>query len=156
MKFSAIALVQILSVANAFTGTQLNGPKSTSALDMKYRVAVVGGGPSGACAAEVFAQDKSVETTMFERKLDNAKPCGGAIPLCMIGEFNIPEDVVDRKVRPDERAEYDSNTAAFKLNFCMDLYSLLTRVKNIFTKLIHARFLKWIGAQDEPYLPHWS
>jgi len=36
---------------------------------------------------------------MFERKFDNAKPCGGAIPLCMIGEFDLPETVVDRKVR---------------------------------------------------------
>ena len=66
---------------------------------MKYKVAVVGGGPSGACAAEVFAQDKNIDTVMFERKMDNAKPCGGAIPLCMVGEFDMPETVVDRKVR---------------------------------------------------------
>jgi geranylgeranyl reductase len=66
---------------------------------MKYKVAVVGGGPSGACAAEIFAQEKGIDTVLFERKLDNAKPCGGAIPLCMVGEFNLPETVVDRKVR---------------------------------------------------------
>jgi len=66
---------------------------------MKYKVAVVGGGPSGACAAEIFAQEKGIDTVMFERKLDNAKPCGGAIPLCMVGEFDLPESVVDRKVR---------------------------------------------------------
>jgi len=66
---------------------------------MKYKVAVIGGGPSGSCAAEIFAQDKSVDTVFFERKLDNAKPCGGAIPLCMVGEFDLPETVVDRKVR---------------------------------------------------------
>ena len=66
---------------------------------LQYTVAVVGGGPSGACAAEIFAQEKNIETVMFERKFDNAKPCGGAIPLCMIGEFDIPETVVDRKVR---------------------------------------------------------
>jgi geranylgeranyl reductase len=65
---------------------------------MKYKVAVVGGGPSGACAAEIFAQEKGIDTVLFERKMDNAKPCGGAIPLCMIGEFNIPESTVDRKV----------------------------------------------------------
>ena len=35
----------------------------------------------------------------IERKMDNAKPCGGAIPLCMVGEFDMPETVVDRKVR---------------------------------------------------------
>lgn len=66
---------------------------------MKYKVAVVGGGPSGACAAEIFAQEKNIDTVLFERKLDNAKPCGGAIPLCMVGEFDLPESVVDRKVR---------------------------------------------------------
>lgn len=67
--------------------------------DRKMRVAVVGGGPSGSCAAEIFAQEPNIETYIFERKMDNAKPCGGAIPLCMIEEFNLPEDVVDRKVR---------------------------------------------------------
>jgi geranylgeranyl reductase len=66
---------------------------------MKYKVAVVGGGPAGACAAEIFAQEKGIDTVLFERKLDNAKPCGGAIPLCMVGEFDLPETVVDRKVR---------------------------------------------------------
>jgi geranylgeranyl reductase len=65
---------------------------------MKYKVAVVGGGPAGACAAEIFAQEKGIDTVLFERKLDNAKPCGGAIPLCMVGEFDLPETVVDRKV----------------------------------------------------------
>jgi geranylgeranyl reductase len=36
---------------------------------------------------------------LFERKLDNAKPCGGAIPLCMVSEYGIPETIIDRKVR---------------------------------------------------------
>jgi geranylgeranyl reductase len=62
------------------------------------RVAVVGGGPSGSCAAEVLAR-AGIETWLFERKLDNAKPCGGAIPLCMVDEFDLPESIIDRKVR---------------------------------------------------------
>jgi len=69
------------------------------AVEMKYRVAVVGGGPSGACAAEVLAQEPNIETYIFERKMDNAKPCGGAIPLCMIEEFGLPAEIIDRKVR---------------------------------------------------------
>lgn len=103
MKF-ALASLAITSAA-AFTPSSFNGARvansvsSSSALDMKYKVAVVGGGPSGACAAEIFAQEKSIDTVLFERKLDNAKPCGGAIPLCMVGEFDLPESVVDRKVR---------------------------------------------------------
>jgi geranylgeranyl diphosphate/geranylgeranyl-bacteriochlorophyllide a reductase len=62
------------------------------------RVAVVGGGPSGSCAAEILAK-AGIQTWLFERKLDNAKPCGGAIPLCMVDEFEIPDHIIDRKVR---------------------------------------------------------
>jgi len=30
--------------------------------------------------------------------MDNCKPCGGAIPLCMVDEFDLPEEIIDRKV----------------------------------------------------------
>lgn len=30
--------------------------------------------------------------------MDNCKPCGGAIPLCMVGEFDLPLDIIDRRV----------------------------------------------------------
>lgn len=69
------------------------------AAGMKYKVAVVGGGPSGACAAEILAQNPNIECILFERKMDNAKPCGGAIPVCMVEEFKLPMDIIDRKVR---------------------------------------------------------
>jgi geranylgeranyl reductase len=65
----------------------------------KLRVAVVGGGPSGSCAAEIFAEEPNIETYLFERKMDNCKPCGGAIPLCMVDEFQLPQSIIDRKVR---------------------------------------------------------
>ena len=26
------------------------------------------------------------------------QPCGGAIPLCMVDEFDLPADIIDRKV----------------------------------------------------------
>ncbi|NJK63061.1 MAG: geranylgeranyl reductase [Synechococcaceae cyanobacterium SM2_3_1] len=65
---------------------------------MSLRVAVVGGGPAGSSAAEVLAK-AGIETYLFERKLDNAKPCGGAIPLCMVSEFELPPEIIDRKVR---------------------------------------------------------
>lgn len=38
----------------------------------KLRVAVIGGGPSGACAAETLAKG-GVETFLIERKMDNCK-----------------------------------------------------------------------------------
>jgi len=62
------------------------------------RVAVVGSGPAGSSAAETLAK-AGIETYLFERKLDNAKPCGGAIPLCMVGEFELPPEIIDRRVR---------------------------------------------------------
>jgi geranylgeranyl reductase len=62
------------------------------------RVAVVGGGPAGSSAAETLAK-AGIETYLFERKLDNAKPCGGAIPLCMVSEFELPPQIIDRRVR---------------------------------------------------------
>ncbi|KST70293.1 geranylgeranyl reductase [Mastigocoleus testarum] len=65
---------------------------------MSLRVAVVGSGPAGSSTAEVLAK-AGIETYLFERKLDNAKPCGGAIPLCMVSEFELPPDIIDRQVR---------------------------------------------------------
>lgn len=65
---------------------------------MTLRVAVVGGGPAGSSAAEILAK-AGIETYLFERKLDNAKPCGGAIPLCMVSEFDLPPEIIDRRVR---------------------------------------------------------
>lgn len=65
---------------------------------MTLRVAVVGSGPAGSSAAETLAK-AGIETFLFERKLDNAKPCGGAIPLCMVSEFDLPPEIIDRQVR---------------------------------------------------------
>ncbi len=65
---------------------------------MGLRVAIVGGGPAGSCAAETLAK-AGIETYIIERKLDNAKPCGGAIPLCMVAEFELPPEIIDRRVR---------------------------------------------------------
>jgi geranylgeranyl diphosphate/geranylgeranyl-bacteriochlorophyllide a reductase len=62
------------------------------------RVAVVGGGPAGSSAAEILAK-AGIETYLLERKLDNVKPCGGAIPLCMVSEFDLPPQIIDRRVR---------------------------------------------------------
>ncbi|KAM7522719.1 hypothetical protein LguiA_012621 [Lonicera macranthoides] len=63
----------------------------------KLRVAVIGGGPAGSSAAEAMALG-GIETFLFERSPAAAKPCGGAIPLCMLDEFNVPVELIDRKV----------------------------------------------------------
>ncbi|XP_021887559.1 geranylgeranyl diphosphate reductase, chloroplastic-like [Carica papaya] len=63
----------------------------------KLRVAVIGGGPAGSSAAEALASG-GIETYLFERSPSTAKPCGGAIPLCMMDEFSIPVHLIDRHV----------------------------------------------------------
>jgi geranylgeranyl diphosphate/geranylgeranyl-bacteriochlorophyllide a reductase len=65
---------------------------------LTLRVAVVGSGPAGSSAAETLVK-AGIETYLIERKLDNAKPCGGAIPLCMVDEFELPPHIIDRQVR---------------------------------------------------------
>lgn len=73
--------------------------RAASIQAQKFKVAVIGGGPSGACAAEELAKNPNIECYLFERKMDNIKPCGGAIPYCMVEEFNLPSEIIDRKVR---------------------------------------------------------
>ncbi|PWA56154.1 Aromatic-ring hydroxylase-like protein [Artemisia annua] len=77
------------SIMAAKTSPKING--------RNLRVAIIGGGPAGGAAAETLAKG-GVETILIERKMDNAKPCGGAIPLCMVGEFDLPLDIIDRRV----------------------------------------------------------
>lgn len=78
-----------LTVRASATSVKLSG--------RPLKVAVVGGGPAGGAAAETLAKG-GVETILIERKLDNCKPCGGAIPLCMVDEFSLPLDLIDRRV----------------------------------------------------------
>ncbi|WOL17138.1 geranylgeranyl diphosphate reductase, chloroplastic [Canna indica] len=95
-------LLSSRAASNAQLGRRLPGvvraSRSSPRLNgRKLRVAVVGGGPAGGAAAEALAKG-GVETILIERKLDNCKPCGGAIPLCMVDEFGLPLDLIDRRV----------------------------------------------------------
>ncbi|MBN1278320.1 MAG: geranylgeranyl diphosphate reductase [Chlorobiaceae bacterium] len=64
---------------------------------MRYDVAVIGGGPSGAVAARILAE-AGLDTVLLERNLNNVKPCGGAIPLGLIEEFGLPSELVEKKL----------------------------------------------------------
>jgi len=90
------------SVAAAARSSVVEVQAAGAPLGRKLKVAVIGGGPAGACAAETLAKG-GVETYLIERKLDNCKPCGGAIPLCMVDEFDLPTEIIDRKVRLPHR-----------------------------------------------------
>lgn len=64
---------------------------------MKYDVVVVGGGPSGATAAEDLARSGH-SVAMIDRD-GRIKPCGGAVPPRLIADFLIPEDMIVAKIQ---------------------------------------------------------
>jgi geranylgeranyl reductase len=65
---------------------------------MAQRVLVVGASVGGATAATTL-RAAGIETIMLERELVKPKPCGGAVPPAAFHEFDIPQHLIDRKVR---------------------------------------------------------
>ena len=63
---------------------------------MSYDVFVVGGGPSGATAAEDLA--RAGKCVALLDRAGRIKPCGGAVPPRAIKDFAIPEDLIVAKV----------------------------------------------------------
>ncbi|PDW03982.1 geranylgeranyl diphosphate reductase [Candidatus Viridilinea mediisalina] len=65
---------------------------------MAQRVLVVGASVGGAIAA-ITLRGLGVETVMLEKELVKAKPCGGAIPPVAFTEFDLPQRLIDRKIK---------------------------------------------------------
>lgn len=63
---------------------------------MQYDVVVVGGGPSGATAAEDLA--RSGHKVALLDRAGRIKPCGGAIPPRLIRDFFIPDEQIVAKI----------------------------------------------------------
>jgi geranylgeranyl reductase len=66
-------------------------------MSMDYDVVVVGGGPSGATAAEDLARS-GVKVALLDRA-GRIKPCGGAIPPRLIADFDIPDAQIVAKIQ---------------------------------------------------------
>ena len=75
---------------------------------MIYDCVVVGGGPSGATAAEDLA--RAGKTVAMIDRAGRIKPCGGAIPPRLITDFDIPDSQIvarintARMISPTQRA----------------------------------------------------
>jgi geranylgeranyl reductase len=65
---------------------------------MGQRVLIVGASVGGATAA-ITLRGLGIETVMIEKELVRAKPCGGAVPPAAFHEFDLPQSLIDRKVK---------------------------------------------------------
>lgn len=61
-----------------------------------YDVVVVGGGPSGATAAQDLAQSGH-KVALLDRE-GRIKPCGGAVPPRLVTDFNIPDSEIVARI----------------------------------------------------------
>jgi geranylgeranyl reductase len=132
------------------------------------RVAVVGGGPAGSSAAETLVK-AGIETYLFERKLDNAKPCGGAIPLCMVSEFDLPPEIIDRRVKKMKMISPSNIEVNIGQTLSPDEYIgmcrreildgfLRDRAEKLGTKVINGTVhkLEIPGNDTDPYVLHYA
>ena len=135
---------------------------------LALRVAVVGGGPAGSSAAETLVK-AGIETFLFERKLDNAKPCGGAIPLCMVDEFDLPPEIIDRRVRKMKMISPSNVEVNIGQTLNNDEYIgmcrreildgfLRDRAEKLGTKIINGTVhrLEIPGNDSDPYVLHYA
>lgn len=64
---------------------------------MSHHIIIVGASVGGTIAA-ITLQAAGIETTLIERELHKAKPCGGAVPPAAFHEFDLPRHLIDRTI----------------------------------------------------------
>ncbi|KAI3923705.1 hypothetical protein MKW98_011335 [Papaver atlanticum] len=134
----------------------------------KLRAAVIGGGPAGSSAAEALSRG-GIETYLIERSPSGAKPCGGAIPLCMLDEFSISLDLIDRKVTQMKIISPSNLTVDFGKTLKPHEYIamirrevldsfLRSRAESVGTNIINALFthLELPDSPNSPYTVHYN
>jgi geranylgeranyl reductase len=65
---------------------------------LSAKVLVIGGGPAGATAARLLAE-QGIEVILLERNLSYVKPCGGGLSLVGFEELGIPETAIKKEVK---------------------------------------------------------
>lgn len=71
-------------------------PRPGNGPDSEYDVAVIGGGPAGATAAQALAQ-RGFGVLLLDRE-GRIKPCGGAVPPQLLREFSVPESLLEARI----------------------------------------------------------
>lgn len=62
------------------------------------KVLVIGGGPAGATAARLLAENGR-DVILLERNLSYVKPCGGGISISAFDELGIPKTLIKKEVK---------------------------------------------------------
>jgi geranylgeranyl reductase len=104
--FAGEALLFVLSALLAYriANVPQRNPEAREILDAEisdadietYDVAIVGGGPAGATAAEDLAR-AGAKVLLLDRA-GRIKPCGGAIPPRLIADFAIPDSLLVARI----------------------------------------------------------
>ncbi|MEO5361885.1 MAG: geranylgeranyl reductase family protein [Nitrospirota bacterium] len=82
---------------------------------MDVDIAVIGGGPAGAIAARLLSRAKR-ETLLIERNLKNEKPCGGGLLSKAFTAFDIPLELVKKRVESIRIVSPNGNTHDISLD----------------------------------------
>jgi hypothetical protein len=100
----ALAPKRSMQAIRSGSAMKVYAVKDGAVLDRPLRVAVIGGGPSGACTAETLAKG-GIETFLIERKMDN----------CKVGSRLGSAPPTARSSAPSRRPCSKHNCSAFRI-----------------------------------------